>query len=330
MDSSISLVIAYYNGSQFVEEAIKSAFVQTTPFNEIIVVDDGSSQEETDRLLDLNRKYQFVYIRKENGGQGSARNVGCERAASRYVCFLDQDDILLPDHNTILISKLKEFPKYKDGWVYGNFSVAQSNGQIFSRKGRPVRQVDTNKTLYNFLAEDIFMLPSASLICRQSLLLAGGFDEQFRGYEDDDLFIRLFRNGRDCLFVDEEVYVWRMHENQTSASRTMLKSRMKFIEKWLDNEYDRAVNRRLISRLLLNRFKRTVLTDVLLASSREDLAFAKSIARDFSGKFGETLRFYERWTFRAFSLLPRRALGTLVEIARNTIAFKRALRKSVA
>ncbi len=319
MNNSISLVIAYYNGSEFVEEAIKSALQQTIPFNEIIVVDDGSRDEESRFLSSLISKYEFKIIRKPNGGQGSARNAGCRNATSDYVCFLDQDDLLLPEHNSILIRKLLEQPEYKRGTVYGNFAVSQSNGKIVSKKSRPVRDIDSEKTsLYQFLKQDIFILPSASIISKQAILSVNGFDEQFRGYEDDDLFISLFRRGYLHSFVDEEVYIWRMHENQTSSSTIMLKSRMKFIEKWLDNDYDRSVNLNLVRQGLYDRFKVTVITDVIQAQTQESLTIAKSIARDFSRKFRNNQRPHERLAFWAIHLFPQKILNPMLRIALRT------------
>jgi glycosyltransferase involved in cell wall biosynthesis len=319
MNNSIALIIAYYNGSEFIEEAIKSALRQTLPFDEIILVDDGSKDGESQFVLNLASKYEFKYIKKENGGQGSARNAGCKDAKSEYVCFLDQDDILLPDHNAILINEVKNQPTFKRGTVYGNFAVAQSNGNIVSRKSRPTRNIDSDQVdLYQLLNQDIFILPSASIIYRESLLSVNGFDEQFRGYEDDDLFIRLFRGGYPHSFVDEEVYIWRMHENQTSFSQTMLKSRVKFINKWLDNDYDKSINVGLVYQSLYDRFKMAILKDIVKAQNKDAFVFAKTIARDFSKKFKNNQRLHEKLAFFIFDLLPQKLLAKMLIVAERS------------
>lgn len=90
-----SIIVNNFNYARFLGDAIDSALEQTYPNVEVIVVDDGS----TDDSLDVAREYgdRIIPVFKDNGGQGSAYNAGYERSAGEIVCFLDADDTLLPD-----------------------------------------------------------------------------------------------------------------------------------------------------------------------------------------------------------------------------------------
>ncbi len=310
--NTIALIIPYYNGSAFIEEAIHSAFSQTLPFSEVIVVDDGSKVAETTFVQTLLDKYPFTYVAQANGGQGSARNTGCRIAASDYVCFLDQDDVLLPEHNTILNRAILLQPLERRGWVYANFAICLANGKITASKSRPLVSADTIKNIYNLVSQDLFILPSACLIYKKAFWAVGGFDTQFRGYEDDDLFIRMFRKGFDYDFENQDVYIWRTHDAQTSSSNLMLTSRMLFINKWLHGDGDAAINLKIMKQSLYNRFKITILRDVLEAGTPERRTLAKKFCREFSKTFHSNQRGFEKMAFTAFNLLPQEMLKIML------------------
>ena len=315
MNDSIALIIAYYNGSEFVEAALLSAFNQIIPFDEIIVVNDGSNEDESlviEELCLKYKKYPVQYYKKQNGGQGSARNFGCYKSNSRYISFLDQDDILLPEHNNVLLNEFKKSSFVNYGVVYANFATVQSDGRCISRNSRPSIDVDTIPTIYTITRQDIFILPSACMIDKEAFVSVAGFDEQFKGYEDDDLFIRIFRAGFRFSFVNEEVYMWRMHKNQTSSSHKMLRSRIKFIEKWYDNGYESSINVNLIRVGLYNRFKKIVLKDRLDANTKQDRDLAKENILYYLKRFQGIYSIEGRIVLLLFYRLPVPVLRVLV------------------
>ena len=90
----VSVIIPAYNADNFIAESVTSALNQTYPDVEIIVVNDGSTDNTEKSLapfMDL-----IIYIKKENGGPASARNIAIKRSTGEYICFLDADDIFLP------------------------------------------------------------------------------------------------------------------------------------------------------------------------------------------------------------------------------------------
>lgn len=227
---SVCVIIPYYNGSKYIERSVQSVFDQTVKPDEFLVVDDGSSPEESEKLKAISEKMGFRVIHKKNGGQGDARNYGVSNTKSEFISFLDQDDFYLRDHLKILTKHVKIKDSYF-GWVYADLIEADEDGRVFNRNMLAQRGIHPKTYLMDFLDGDMFVLPSASLIKRQAYESVGGFDPQFTGYEDDDLFLRLFRKGYTSYFVNKPVTAWCTNSNSTSYSIKMSRSRLRYIRK---------------------------------------------------------------------------------------------------
>jgi len=166
-DLTIAAVIPLYNGRKFILDAIDSVLEQTRPPQDIIVVDDGSTDDGPTIVEQFVADGLVRLLRKENGGQSSARNLGVAHAETDLIALLDQDDLWYPDH---LAELVKPFMKRKSGelgWVYSNLDEIDENGLMTSRaalsnaaKTHPKRDINA------CLRQDMFVLPSASLISR--------------------------------------------------------------------------------------------------------------------------------------------------------------------
>ena len=299
----VDLVVPYFNGHDYIEAAILSATKQTIPFGKIFLVDDGSESVSSEFAKEISLKYGVTYLWKSNGGQGSARNFGISQSEAGLICFLDQDDFLCPDHNEILISEFRTLPKNK-GWVSGNFSCCDENGYVYQINANPaIAHQITN--VYQMVDHDLFMLPSGTIISSEALRAVGGFDEQFKGYEDDDLFIRLFRAGFSFRYVDKEVYVWRMHGGQTSSSIKMLHSRKKFISKWMAEDFGSAVNEGQLKSSIIRRFRPALVQDVLYGEKKEFAATARAILLEILRDYSAFITPMWRISLNSVCYLPR-------------------------
>ncbi|BCP55755.1 hypothetical protein K32_43720 [Kaistia sp. 32K] len=129
----------------------------------------------------------------------------------------------------------QEVPPARLALVYGNLDHVDVGGQMVAHRCLDIFCPDHPKvTLRHCLEQDMFILPGASLIERQAFLEAGRFDERLAGYEDDDLFLRLFRKGYHSVYIDEPLTQWRIHAASTSFSARMAKSRMIYYRKLLE------------------------------------------------------------------------------------------------
>jgi len=227
---AVAVVIPFYNGSAFIERALRSIAAQSMPAAEVVVVNDGSRPEERDFLHQLQSRYGFTQIDQANGGQSAARNAGVAASRAPYICFLDQDDFYLEHHIRTLVEAIpSDDPRL--GYVYGDLWEADSQGHIVRRWMLKGTGEHPKQDIFDMLCRDMFVLPSAALISRAAFEAVEGFDTQFTGYEDDDLFLRIFRQGYTSYFVDKAVTVWCLHPNNTTFSMTMVRSRFRYFKK---------------------------------------------------------------------------------------------------
>ena len=135
--------------------------------------------------------------------------------------------------------------------------------------------------LHRGLGEDMFILPSSSLILRSAFDAVGGFDERLSGYEDDDLFLRLFVAGYHNVYIEEPLGQWRVYSASSSFSARMAKSRMIYARKLLETFPDQPTFNRFYARdLLAPRFLKQAAEEVRDALRRGDLETAEVCLAD--------------------------------------------------
>lgn len=232
-NKKVAVVIPYFNGSRYVEKALESVTNQIRPPSEVIVVDDGSDREEAELLVALSERFNFRYLRTENGGQSKARNIAVANCESDFICFLDQDDYFLPNHISDLVDAWDESDPNL-AYVYGDLWRATEEGVVISHSCIKSEAEHPHKDLRTMIRTNMFVLPSATLISKEAFQAIGGFDDQFRGYEDDDLFMRFFCEGYSQIYLDEPVTVWTLNTVSTSFSESMARSRFLYYKKLLN------------------------------------------------------------------------------------------------
>ena len=231
-NATISVVIPLYNGERFGEQALRSVMQQSLPPEEIIVVNDGSSDSGPQIVERLAAEHPIRLLHKENGGQAAARNFGIAHAGGELIALLDQDDVWYPNH---LAELLKPFAKPGDrvvGWVYSNLDEIDEHGNTVTRSClSKIATQHPKRDLFVCLGEDMFILPSASLFSRWAFDAVGGFDERLMGYEDDDIFLRMFRAGFDNVYIDKALSKWRIFPGSASYAPRMNRSRALYARK---------------------------------------------------------------------------------------------------
>lgn len=266
----VVVIIPFYNGADFIERSVRSVFEQSVPANEVIVVNDGSRPEERAALDALAARYPFRILDKENGGQGSARNAGVAASTSEYICFLDQDDFYLPNHIETLVTSIPPDDRLF-GYIYADLYEADGDGNVIRTGVIKDHAEHPKRSIFDLLRYDMFVLPSATLVSRQAFEAVGGFDSQFMGYEDDDLFLRIFRKGYSNHFVDKAVTVWCIHTASTSFGIRMVRSRFKYFKKLLQmfpDEHQRG--RYYLREYLMPRFQLFFVNEAIEAIKKDD------------------------------------------------------------
>jgi glycosyltransferase involved in cell wall biosynthesis len=270
----ISAVIPLYNGGKFIEAALQSVFDQTVPPSEVIVVDDGSTDQGPAKVKAMAGRYPIVLLTRPNGGQSSARNFGVAQSSGELIALLDQDDIWYPTHLEALARPFVEpTTGAPPGWVYSDVDEIDADGQMICQAVlRTLPTEHPKRNLFACLREDMYVLPSASLISRKAFDDVGGFDERLSGYEDDDLFLRLFRAGYANVFLETPLSKWRIYLESSSYSFRMRRSCSIFTRKLLASYADDPKRALFFHRdLLLPRFYRTAVLEYRDAVASGDL-----------------------------------------------------------
>jgi glycosyltransferase involved in cell wall biosynthesis len=210
----IAVVITIYNQARFLEESLQSCLRQSRRLDEVIVVDDGS----TDDPASVVERYPSVrLIRQNNRGLAAARNTGLAASKSDYITFLDADDRLLPEAIEIGERMLARHPDAV--LAYGAYRFIDAVGQIISGKNHVASLDDP---YLQFLRMGNFIGMHATVIYRRErLAAANGFNEAMRSCEDYELFARLARTGQ-IVSHDNIIAEYRMHNDNMSKNRPMM------------------------------------------------------------------------------------------------------------
>jgi GT2 family glycosyltransferase len=210
---TFSVVIAAYQAAGFVADAIESVLAQTLRPIEIVVCDDGSTDELEAALAPYAD--EITLLRKENGGPASAKNLGAQATSGEFVAILDADDVYLPER----LEALAELAAARPG-----LDILTTDCLIVSN-GRYVRNCYCGE--YRFEVDDQrrgilernFVGPGQMAVRREALLSVGGFDEAFRHAEDWDCWIRMILAGSRVGLVDEPLGEHRVRATSLASNR---------------------------------------------------------------------------------------------------------------
>jgi glycosyltransferase involved in cell wall biosynthesis len=201
----VSAIIPVFNGAVTIAEAIDSAFAQSYPSLEVIVVNDGS----TDATAEVLRHYgeRIKVIERPNSGIAMSRNIGVAAAQGEYLAFLDSDDAWAPAMIERTVAALDSNPACV--LAYSNCAVIDSDGHDLDSAliGAGVGHAPT---LQEMLSRLWPIMPSAVVMRRTAFDACGGFAEEFRsyGFEDVIFWLRVREEGAFC-YLPECLVKWR-------------------------------------------------------------------------------------------------------------------------
>ena len=214
----VSIVIPVYNGSNYMREAIDSALAQTYPNIEILVVNDGST--DNTREIALSYGDRIRYFEKENGGVSTALNLGIREMKGDYFSWLSHDDVYYPFKIGKEIEKILEF---KDNWkgVYSAYDVLHME----SRKHKKISGPHPYEYQKKYMESGCFAV-FHSLIYGCTLLISkqyfdeyGLFDETLFSAQDNMKWYEMFKD-KNLIYINESLMQMRQHEEQRSKIYT--------------------------------------------------------------------------------------------------------------
>jgi glycosyltransferase involved in cell wall biosynthesis len=206
MTPRVSVVVTCYNLGQYLDEAVSSVLAQTFQDLEILIVDDGSTDEATRAMLAGYSRPKTRVIRAEHAGLAAARNLGISHAAGRYLCALDADDWLEPP----FLEKMVRVLESDDSMTFSSCWLRTFGGEAWEwtpdRCGLPT-----------LLWENTVL--TAALVRRDAVLEIGGYDTNMpeQGDEDWDLWLTLVERGHRGAILPEILFNYRRRAGSMST-----------------------------------------------------------------------------------------------------------------
>ncbi|MDD5492868.1 MAG: glycosyltransferase family A protein, partial [bacterium] len=248
---TVSVIIPVFNGAGYIAGAINSVMNQTFTDHELIVVDDGSTDNTKEVLDPWIRSGKLKYIYQENKGLAGARNTGIKNAHGQYLKFLDCDDELYPRQLERQVEHLRDKPE----------AVISVTDYDLEFPGKFKKRINIGLGQGSQLARFIEAnpCPPDTILVRRSLVEKnGGFDESLASHEDTDLWLRILTQGGAFARIDHNGCVYRIIGNSLSAnSDNMFINYCKVFEK---------LNKTLLPQI--DHLKDDVLYQLILADTR--------------------------------------------------------------
>jgi len=221
----VSAIIPTYNYARYVAAAVESVLSQSFEDLEIVVVDDGSTDDTSDTLRPLGTR--ILYISQAHRGLAAARNLGIRVSRGRYVAFLDSDDLWLPDKVSMQVARLDAEPAV--GLVYTEAALFNDESRTETPHGF-WSEHPSGKILSRLLRRNVVPSPTP-MVRRELFAQVGPFDESLSACEDWDMWIRIARVS-EFAYVDRMLAKYRVHSaNMSLDQERMMAGRYRVLEK---------------------------------------------------------------------------------------------------
>ncbi len=234
---NISVIIPSYNRAHVLDRAIQSVLGQTTPAQEVIVVDDGSGDDTAAMMTE--RFPQCRYIKQDNRGVSAARNTGINAAHGEWLAFLDSDDEWLPGKLAAQRELLRQ---------HTEIQICHTE-EIWIRNGRRVNPMKKHFKSGGHIFQNCLPLcvisPSSVVIHRDLFTEIGAFDEELPACEDYDLWLRICARHPVAFVEQPQINKYGGHDDQLSQhywgmDRFRIKALEKIIQSGVLGSADRS------------------------------------------------------------------------------------------
>lgn len=218
----VSIVIPLYNGSNYVEEAIKCALSQDYDNFEVVVVNDGSTDDGAGRDICMQYADRIRYLEKPNGGCASALNYGIREAKGDYISWLSHDDLYAPN-------KLSHQVKLLQSLADPEHTLISNRGGLIDAEGKPLMHPSVGEKqqldglgFFNYLLFHKCVNGCGLLVPRAAFLEGLWFDETMRFVLDWNLWLKMAASGYGVYLDDGVLVSNRVHGGQVTVKQKQL------------------------------------------------------------------------------------------------------------
>jgi len=208
----VSIIVPTYNAAKWIDGTIESIFNQDFKDFEILIIDDGSTDNTFDVLI--NYLDYIRYIKKENGGTASARNLGIKESKGKYIAFLDADDLWEKSKLKTQISFLEETDY---SWVYSDADAFDETTGKKLFKFSKMYSMKSGNILTSLFFVDF--IPSPTLVVLKSIFSAIGYfnEQEFFNIEDYEMWLRIAEKF-PIGYINQTLAKYRIHSNSKTNS----------------------------------------------------------------------------------------------------------------
>lgn len=219
MSFLFSIITPSFNQGKFIEETLESVFNQTYTNYEHIIIDGGSTDETIEILKKYKAKYpsKIKWISEKDKGQSDAINKGLKMAAGDILCYLNSDDIFIP--NTLqLVADF--FTKNKEAdWLTGNYIIIDENGNEIQSFIKNYKTILASMPFKERLLEIVNFINQPSTFWRKQVYKKiGGFSLDYRYNMDYDYWIRMIKAGYKINYINKPLSKFRIHRKSKGGS----------------------------------------------------------------------------------------------------------------
>ena len=243
MNKKLSVIIPIYNTSKYIEKCLNSVVNQTMNNIEIIIVNDGStdnSEEVIQKWINENQaKIEIKYFKKENGGLSSARNFGVKQATGKYITFVDSDDYL--DKN--IYKNLERYIDEEIELIKFKMCTVNENGTITEKLDGPIFKKCTGiKAFEKLYTTDTFLEVSCIYLYRRDFYINKNFEFELTAYHEDfGLVPWILINAKSAVSTEYFGYFYFRRENSITDMKKPEKEKKKAYD--ILKHYDNAMKR---------------------------------------------------------------------------------------
>jgi len=243
-NSKISIIIPTYNRAELLPRTIKSILNQTLQNFEILLVDDGSTDNTKHVIKNLKTK-KIRYFYQNNKGPAAARNLGIKQSQGNYIAFMDSDDSWMPNKLQVNIDA------FKDGvdWVFSNGTEYDDDANTKKLRNFDINIFKNPKLTLNYFLETNGINACCNIMIKTSIMKENLFDENLYVLEDPELLIRISRKYK-LNKIDDNLYIRNI--NKSSLHKTISYEKKIYCIQYILNKHQDLYSINLKTKSIMN------------------------------------------------------------------------------
>lgn len=277
MNNQITVIIPCYNSEKSIKSTLLSILNQTLRVDEVVVIDDGSTDKTRDIVKSIQKNYKknrIVLFSQNNKGVSAARNKGVEISRGDWIAFCDSDDYWIPEKNQKVTKYIKNNPALD--FIAHEYGVGMNNT---IQKVNNKQKYNEKKSLFPQLYQKCLFQTSSIFIKKSLFNKIGGFDEDLKVAEDYDMWLKVSDIANFC-YIKELLGVYTIQEtnkkNLSADEMLMFESTVKVLKRHINKLYKYYSKQKTFT-IVFYRFARLYIAEIMFFLKKNEIKNIKKI-----------------------------------------------------